>query len=582
LHTLQVCQWIKRQGLDSLSIIFLREGIDGERLLELKAVTLHQMGVLNPSHQTTLLSCLDRLKSEARLTGEKAGVLEWTRDDVVRWLHRTDFAHLADTFDRFGVSGPLLLTITPEDLFRMFEGRLNSTQQNLLLSAISRLRSRKNVHSLRETTSTGRLSTQMSMDSSSGGPHSWNLTEVGNWLNAIQLPELRSVFMANSVSGASLMRLTPEDLDAMGITDLASRAAVLAAISDLKRGGMEAQDLGRLVRSFSAEDSMMAGDLVAGWARPHMLPSRAHVLLTGAPPGHFILHQAENSGHYELSYVNERGEIVMPGLRPRNSAGLLGTRRSAVGFSSFSEMVDHYAQEGTTDLDVTCALLPEASVMRLNAIDMPVASENREGVAEWDKRRDAGVDAARVLSARPSGSFFVLKGRELNQLALHVNLGQLIEVYPIVSQTDGGGYQLVGQNGVRTAVCSSLETLIELLQKPNAALPLPLQLFDVARSIRATIRRVHTATEEEDPWCWWQPHLDATEAEALLAGKSRGAFVIYPGSPDAVFPLVLAYKVGNSIKREEVYRTPATSRLAAGFHLARSQNRVGSSCRSRC
>eukprot|EP00045_Choanoeca_perplexa_P018313 m.286663 g.286663 ORF g.286663 m.286663 type:complete len:2432 (-) comp17779_c0_seq1:271-7566(-) len=566
----QVCQWLKRQGLGNLCTMFVNNGVAGDTLLHLQALSLHKMGIANHSHQTTLLVCIDRLKKEAYASGRSAGVMQWTCNDVVQWLDANELGFAVERFHAFGISGPLLLKLTGQDLDIIFEGQLPMTQQNHLLATLSKLRSTQRIHSLRQSVTNG----QRPHD-----PHSpvnnWTLTEVGHWLHGLGLDELRAPFMTSSISGAALLRLSPDDLDSMGVDDLTPRANLLTAVARLRMAEDVSGTSGHVFKG--ADDSLSEADIRAGWTRPSVLPARAAKLLEGAPPGHFLIHQAENTGHYELSYVNQQGQVVMPGLTHRHDGGI-HTTNSPHSFATFSELVAYYADDDHTDQDVTVQLLPSATAMRLRAVDSqpehpgtPVMSRGDSSVAlaPWDKTKERNFDAARLLRDRTPGSFFVTKASTTDYV-LHVRTEHGVERFGIGS-SPGVGYQLFGIDDKRSPIMPTLAALIERYYEKQDELPLALTDLDVKSTILHSIRSRQDVFEE--PFCWWQPTLSLGQVEQLLASKKTGACVVTYGHPTKTFPLLLVYKVGNQLRQEEIYKTPG-GRVSAGFHLAVSQNKV--------
>jgi len=65
----------------------------------------------------------------------------------------------------------------------------------------------------------------------------WGLARVGSWLEDNDLGHVRQEFQRNSVTGAGLLRLTPDDLDRMAITDPTDRAAIFSAVAELRVSG---------------------------------------------------------------------------------------------------------------------------------------------------------------------------------------------------------------------------------------------------------------------------------------------------------------------------------------------------------
>jgi hypothetical protein len=551
--------------------MFVNNGVAGDTLLQLQALHLHKMGIANHSHQATLLSCIDRLKKEAYASGRSAGVMQWTCSDVGHWLDTNELGFAVERLHAFGVSGPLLLELTAKDLDVIFEGQLPMSQQNHLLTALSKLRSTKRVHSLRQSVT----NPQRPQDIHSS-VNNWTLTEVGHWLHGLGLEELRAPFMTNSISGAALLRLTPDDLDSMGIHELDPRSQLLTAVARLRQAEDASGTSGPGFRG--AEDSLSEADISAGWTRSSALPARAAKLLEGAPPGHFLIHQAENTSHYELSYVNEKGRVVMPGLSHRHDGGL-HTTNSPLNFASFSDLVAHYSTPNQTDEDVTVTLLPSATAMRLRAIDQqpdhpgtPVLSrgESLQSLAAWDKTKERGFDAARLLKQRPAGSFFVTRASETDYV-LHARTAHGVEHFSIAS-SPSVGYQLFGTNDQRSPIMPSLTALVERYYERQEELPLVLTNLDVKSTILQSIQSRQDVQEE--PFCWWQPTLTSFQVEDLLATKKTGACAVTYGHPTKTFPLMLTYKVGNQLRQEAIYKTPTGGRLSDGFHLAISQNKV--------
>jgi SAM domain (Sterile alpha motif) len=54
-------------------------------------------------------------------------------------------------------------------------------------------------------------------------PLTWSVSEVGQWLNFINLEEYKISFLENSISGAELRELNTEDLVSLGVARLGHR-----------------------------------------------------------------------------------------------------------------------------------------------------------------------------------------------------------------------------------------------------------------------------------------------------------------------------------------------------------------------
>ena len=64
-------------------------------------------------------------------------------------------------------------------------------------------------------------------------PITWSIEDVGTWLQSINFPEYKRIFMENFISGYELLDLSEEDLIMMGISILGHRKRILKALSKI-------------------------------------------------------------------------------------------------------------------------------------------------------------------------------------------------------------------------------------------------------------------------------------------------------------------------------------------------------------
>lgn len=65
-------------------------------------------------------------------------------------------------------------------------------------------------------------------------PAEWSISDCASWLESVELEEVRSVFIENSISGSELLDLTEDDMKSMGITKLGPRKKLLKRIAALR------------------------------------------------------------------------------------------------------------------------------------------------------------------------------------------------------------------------------------------------------------------------------------------------------------------------------------------------------------
>lgn len=62
----------------------------------------------------------------------------------------------------------------------------------------------------------------------------WTVTDVAAWLESIELPELKRLFLDQEVSGPELLELTDHELREMGVDKLGHRKKIIRKIGVLK------------------------------------------------------------------------------------------------------------------------------------------------------------------------------------------------------------------------------------------------------------------------------------------------------------------------------------------------------------
>ncbi len=75
-------------------------------------------------------------------------------------------------------------------------------------------------------------------------PTTWTVSEVGKWLDFLELGMYKIVFIENSISGAELFELEAEDLASINVRKLGHRKKILKRIGQLKKNspaGFKAQ-----------------------------------------------------------------------------------------------------------------------------------------------------------------------------------------------------------------------------------------------------------------------------------------------------------------------------------------------------
>jgi PAS domain-containing protein len=67
------------------------------------------------------------------------------------------------------------------------------------------------------------------------GATMWTVSEVGKWLDFIELGQYKLIFIENSISGAELFELEAEDLASINVRQLGHRKRILKRIAQLKK-----------------------------------------------------------------------------------------------------------------------------------------------------------------------------------------------------------------------------------------------------------------------------------------------------------------------------------------------------------
>jgi len=71
-------------------------------------------------------------------------------------------------------------------------------------------------------------------------PTTWTVSEVGKWLDFIELGQYKIIFIENSISGAELFELEMEDLGSINVRKLGHRKRILKRIAMLKKNSKAA------------------------------------------------------------------------------------------------------------------------------------------------------------------------------------------------------------------------------------------------------------------------------------------------------------------------------------------------------
>ncbi|KAL6070829.1 PAS domain Sbox domain containing protein [Balamuthia mandrillaris] len=71
-------------------------------------------------------------------------------------------------------------------------------------------------------------------------PRTWTVSEVGKWLDFIDMSQYKIVFIENSISGAELFELETEDLTSINVRKLGHRKKILKKIGQLKKSSKAA------------------------------------------------------------------------------------------------------------------------------------------------------------------------------------------------------------------------------------------------------------------------------------------------------------------------------------------------------
>jgi len=87
-------------------------------------------------------------------------------------------------------------------------------------------------------------------------PTTWTVSEVGKWLDFIELGQYKLIFIENSISGAELFELVAEDLASINVRQLGHRKRILKRIAQLKKNSKAAFQ----ARSEDGSSSESAGD----------------------------------------------------------------------------------------------------------------------------------------------------------------------------------------------------------------------------------------------------------------------------------------------------------------------------------
>lgn len=85
----------------------------------------------------------------------------------------------------------------------------------------------------------------------------WDVSDVSEWLMAMQLQQYVNAFAQNDINGTILLDINLEDLDYMSITVLGHRKAILKGVEDLRRNK-------RFVEASRGDDTTAHGDAVVG------------------------------------------------------------------------------------------------------------------------------------------------------------------------------------------------------------------------------------------------------------------------------------------------------------------------------
>eukprot|EP00049_Salpingoeca_infusionum_P018349 m.356832 g.356832 ORF g.356832 m.356832 type:complete len:2401 (+) comp17639_c0_seq1:342-7544(+) len=536
----EVNQWLRRHGHTSVLGPFQVHGVDGQGLLRLNARQLHRMNV-RPQDHAQLLEDVDELRYNLEDVGNDPR--EWSAERVSKWLTQEGLAHHSERLENLGISGPLLLSLKETDLDEM--GVPNGLQRQELLDAIARLH-----HLKPQRASSPRAQTLFRVRHEVNHEvNSWTPTDVGTWLQDNGLGQLCTVIQKHSVTGPALLRIKPEDLNRMDIIDVNDRSALLTAVSRLRMGLIDQSGLDRSV--------LPVEELNAEWYSPTMLTSRARVLLTDPTyEGNFVIHQAQtDESAYTLTYIHQDVVEHVPILMSSGNLSVLGSQEH---FRDLTSLVERYSDTKQDTGVLPCHLNFTHKKRRPKSV-----TSDPSQAASWDKRHTPMFSYTRYLSGQKPGCFCVTRKMGDWGAQLHmVNDEGEVETFVVsVAEENGAvGYQLEGD----AKVYLTMDELVSAHMRKATVLPTKLVAFDMRRSIKAQI----TSKKREAAWEWWQLDASHDDAEAVIADKATGAFVVYT-CPMGGY--ILAYKAQGSIHRERIYHNVGSDRTNDGYYLAKNQ-----------
>jgi len=155
----------------------------------------------------------------------------------------------------------------------------------------------------------------------------WTKARVHEWLDALGLPQYRGVFDENEVGGATLLELTPDDLDYMGIRPLGHRKTLLRAVESLRAERRNALEVAAAADSSSRMSSVHAASASAAAARTttmhwSQVPSRPAVAGSSLPSSTAAAGDAEDlrRGVYDEAAEAEAFKAAVMAWRKGNAA----------------------------------------------------------------------------------------------------------------------------------------------------------------------------------------------------------------------------------------------------------------------
>ncbi|KAK8812443.1 hypothetical protein WA158_007677 [Blastocystis sp. Blastoise] len=235
-----VLKWLDIIGLGSYRTYFLKNGVNGEYLLQIDPDDItNTLMIQNDMHKLSLLKAIDVLKAQPNIDYTN---WRWSADNILTWLEIRGLSILKQSFKINAVHGGLLFGFTKEDFQNYLHigtefGSLLHLDSLMACIEYEKVKAKKNYSTRCSLGGSSLFSEdgQIQAISETEDPvdeedkiniiPEWSLREVCAWLSDHYVGHLSDTFINYGVNGAYLLTLDRDVLEqGMNLTSVLSKS----------------------------------------------------------------------------------------------------------------------------------------------------------------------------------------------------------------------------------------------------------------------------------------------------------------------------------------------------------------------